>query len=80
MVVLGNHAEVPERLLDRFTLLGWAGLDATIATDALCPTHAGDAVNFFDVSDPSRFRDEAMVTLHERLDLDGRGHSCPPRS
>src|SRR5438046_718649 len=77
-VVLGNHAEMPKRLFDRFTLFGWARLDPAIATDALCPTHGGYATNLLDVSDPSRFRDEAVVTLHERLDLGGRGHFMPP--
>src|SRR3989441_7599400 len=69
-----NHAEMSKRLFDRLTLFGRARLDVTIATGALRPTHGGYAVNLLDVSDPSRFRDEAVVTLHELLNLGGGGH------
>src|SRR5438094_2139686 len=69
-----NHAEMPKRLFDRLTLVGRARLDVTIATGALRPTHGRYAVNLLDVSDPSRLRDETVVTLHELLNLGGGGH------
>src|SRR2546422_5451070 len=65
---------MPKRLFDRLTLFGRARLDVTIATGALRPTHGRYAVDLFHVSDPSRFRDEAVATLHELLNLGGRGH------
>src|SRR2546426_5040720 len=52
---------MPKRLFDRLTLFGRARLDVTIATGALRPTHGRYAVDLFHVSDPSRFRDEAVV-------------------
>src|SRR2546428_14189340 len=65
---------MPKRLFDRLTLFGRARLDVTIATGALRPTHGRYAVDLFHVSDPSRFLDEAVATLHELLNLGGRGH------
>src|SRR5438876_4064797 len=68
---------MPKRLFDRLPLFGRARLDVTIATGALRSTHGRYAVNLLDMSDPSRFRDEAVVTLHELLNLGGRGHFMP---
>src|SRR3989441_13276077 len=68
---------MPKRLFDRLTLFGRARLDVTIATGALRPTHGRYAVDLFNVSDPPRFRDEAVVTLHELLNLGVRGHFMP---
>ena len=72
-----NRAEMPKRLFDRLTLVGRARLEVTIATGASRPTHGRYAMNLLDVSDPSRFRDEAVVTLHELLNLGRRGYFVP---
>src|SRR2546425_684466 len=41
------------------------------------PTQRRYAVNLLDMSDPPRFRDEAVVMLHELLNLGVRGHFMP---
>jgi hypothetical protein len=63
-----------ERLFDRLALFLRAPLDVAIATGAVRLTQRRYAVSLFDMSDPSRFRDEAMVTLHELLNLGVRGY------
>jgi len=65
---------MPKRLFDRLTLFGWARLDVTITTGPVRPTQRRYAVNLLDMSDPPSFRDEAVVMLHELLDLVVRGH------
>jgi hypothetical protein len=72
-----NHAEMPKRLLDRLTLFGRAWLDVTIPTGSVRATQRRYAVNLLDMSDPPRFRDEAVVMLHELLNLGVRGHFMP---
>src|SRR5207245_10903794 len=72
-----NHAEMPKRLFDRLTLFGRARLDVTIPTGAVRLTQRRYAVNLLDMGDPPRFRDEAMMTLHELLNLVVRGHFLP---
>jgi hypothetical protein len=52
---------MPERLFDRLALFLRARLDVTIVTGAVRLTQCRDAVNLFDMSDPPRFRDEAVV-------------------
>src|SRR5439155_23619860 len=69
-----NHAEIPKRLFDRLTLFGRARLDVTITTGPVRPTQRRYAMNLLDMSDPPRFRDEAVVMLHELLNLGVRGH------
>src|SRR5437660_11047154 len=71
---------MPKRLLDRLTLFGRAWLDVTIPTGSVRPTQRRYAVDLLDMSDPPRFRDEAVVTLHELLNLGVRGHFMPSRS
>src|SRR5256712_11769971 len=68
---------MPKRLFDRLTLFGRARLDVTITTGPVRPTQRRYAMNLLDMSDPPRFRDEAMVTLHELLNLGVRGHFMP---
>jgi len=55
-----NHAEMPKRLFDRLTLFWRARLDVTAATGPVRPTERRYAVNLLDMSDPPRFRDEAL--------------------
>jgi len=69
-----NHTEMPKRLFDRLALFLRARLDVTTATGPVRPTQRRYTVNLFDMSDPSRFRDEAVVTLHEFPNLGVRGH------
>src|SRR5213596_785035 len=69
-----NHAEMPKRLFDRLTLFGRARIDVTIPTGPVRPTQRRYAVNLLDMSDPPRFRDEAVVALHELMNLGVRGH------
>jgi hypothetical protein len=73
-----DHTEMPKRLFDGLTLFGRARLDVTITPGALRPTQRRYAVNFFDMDDPPRLRNEAVVTLHELLNFDVRGHFLPP--
>src|SRR5207244_11853342 len=68
---------MPKRLLDRLTLFGRAWLDVTIPTGSVRPTQRRYAVNLLDMSDPPRFRDEAVVMLPELLSLGVRGHCMP---
>ena len=77
MTTSSDHAEVSKGLFDRLTLLGRAWLDVTIPTGSLRLTQRGYAVNLFDMSDPPRFRDEAVVMLHELLNLAVGGHFMP---
>jgi hypothetical protein len=56
---------MPKRLFDRLALFGWARLDSPIPTAPFRLTQ--------------RFREEAVAALHELLNLDIRGHSCPSR-
>src|SRR5881296_680280 len=65
---------MPKRLFDRLTLFGRARLDVTIPTGPVRPTQRRYAVNLLDMSDPPCFRDEAVVALHELLNLGVRGH------
>src|SRR2546422_699524 len=65
---------MPKRLFDRLTLFGRARLDVTITTGPVRPTQRWYAMNLLDMSDPPRFRDEAVVMLHELLNLGVRGH------
>jgi hypothetical protein len=65
---------MPERFFDRLALFLRARLDVTIVTGAVRLTQRRYAVNLFDMSDPSPSRDEAVVTLHELLNLRVRGH------
>ena len=60
-----EHAEMPKRLFDRLTLFGRARLDVTTAAGPVRFTQRRYAVNLLDMRDPSRLRDEAVVTLHE---------------
>ena len=69
---------MPKRLLDRLSLFGRARLDVTIATGAARSPQRRYTVNLLDMSDPSHFRDEAVATLHELLDLGVRGHFIAP--
>jgi hypothetical protein len=71
---------MPKRLLDGLALFGRARLDVTIPTGPVRRTQGRDAVNLLDMSDPPRFRDEAVMLLHELLDLGVRGRFRPPRS
>jgi hypothetical protein len=73
-VLPSNHTEMPKRLFDRLALFRRARLDVAIATGPVRPTQRRDAVNFLDMSDPSRFGDKAVVTLHELLNLGVCGH------
>jgi hypothetical protein len=66
---------MPERLFDRL-LFGWARLDSTIPTGPFRLTQRRDIVDLLNVRDPPSFRDEAVATLYELLNLDIRGHSC----
>jgi hypothetical protein len=68
---------MPKRLFDRLALFLRARLDVTTATGPVCPTQRRYAMNFLDMSDPPRFRDEAVVTLHEFPNLGVRGHFMP---
>jgi hypothetical protein len=68
---------MPKRLFDRLTLFGRTWLDVTLPTGPVRATQRRYAVNLLDVSDPPRFRDEAVVTLHELLNLGVRGHFMP---
>ena len=52
----------------------FARLDVTIATRPVRPTQRRYAVDLLDMNDPPRLRDEAVVTLHELLNLGVRGH------
>ena len=65
---------MPKRLFDGLTLFGRARLDVTITPGALRPTQRRYAVNFFDMNDPPRLRNEAVMPLHELLNFDVRGH------
>jgi hypothetical protein len=65
---------MPKRLFDRLALFGRARLEITITPGALRSTNRWHAVNLLDMSDPPSFRDEAVVTLHELLNLDVCGH------
>jgi len=69
-----NHPEMPKRLFDRLALFGRARLEITITPGAVRSTDRWHAVNLLDMSDPPSFRDEAVVTLHELLNLDVCGH------
>ena len=64
---------MPKRLFDRFALFRRARLDVTMATGPVRPPQRRQAVNLLDVRDPSRFGDEAVVALHELLNLGVRG-------
>jgi len=68
---------MPERLFDRFPFFWWARLDIAATTGPARPPQRRHAVNLLDMSDPPRFWDEAVVTLHELLNLDVRGHTMP---
>src|SRR2546425_10599854 len=68
---------MPKRLFDRLTLFGRARLDVTITTGPVRPTQGRYAVNLLAMSDPPSFRDEAVVMLHELLNLGVRGHFRP---
>jgi hypothetical protein len=70
---------MPERFFDRLALVLRARLDVAIVTGAGRLTQRRYAVNLFDMRDPSRFRDEAVVMLHELLNLDVRGHFISSR-
>jgi hypothetical protein len=72
-----NHAEMPKGLFDRLTLFGRARLDVTIPTGPVRPPQRRYAVNLLDMKDPPRFGDEAVVTLHELLNLRVRRHFLP---
>ena len=61
-----------QRLFDRLALFLRAPLNVTIVTGAVRLTQRRGAVSLLDVRDPSRFRGEAMVTLHELLNLGTR--------
>jgi hypothetical protein len=65
---------MPKRLFDHLALFRRGRLDVTIATGPVRPTQRRYLVNLLDMSDPSRFRDEAVVMLHELLNLGVRGH------
>lgn len=67
-----------KRLFDRLPLFRWARFDVTIQTRPSCFTQRRYTVNLLDMGDPTRLRDEAVVTLHELLDLGVRGHFVPP--
>jgi len=58
-----DHVEMPKRLFDCLPLLGRAGLQMTTPTGPLRPAQRQYAVNFLDMGDPPRFRDEAVVML-----------------
>jgi len=66
-----------KRLFDRLALFGWARLDVTTAAGPVRFTAHRYAV--FHMRDPSRLRDEAVVTLHELLNLGVRGHFSAKR-
>jgi hypothetical protein len=65
---------MPKRLFDRLALFLRARLDVAIVASPVGLTQRRYAVNLLDVRDPSRFRNEAVVTLHELLNLGVRGH------
>jgi len=69
--------KLPKGLFDRLTLLGRARLDVTFTMRPVRPPQRRYAVSFLDMRDPSRFRDEAVVALHELLNLGVRGHFLP---
>jgi hypothetical protein len=72
-----NHAEMPKRLFDRLTLFGRAWLDVTISTGPVRPPQRRYAMKLLNMEDPPRLRDEAVVTLHELLNLGVRRHFLP---
>jgi len=65
---------MPERLFDRLALFLRARLDVTIVAGSIGLTQRRYAVNLLDMRDPTCFRNEAVVTLHELLNLGVRGH------
>jgi len=71
---------MPKRLFDCLTLFGRARLYVTIPTGPVRPTQRRHAVNLLDMSDRPHFWDEAVVMLHELLNLGVGGDFMPPRS
>ena len=60
---------MPKRLFDRLALFLRARLDVAIVAGPVGLTQRRYVVNLLDMRDPSRFWNEAVVTLHELLNL-----------